>query len=100
MKKFQIVVIFIIMINIIAGCKVSQEIPPDGVVLYHVITAEDFKKRVPQTIILKDGNSVVFKMPEKLEDGDVIKIGKVKGQKWIYFVKVKFTDDGGKEGKK
>ncbi len=97
MKK---IAVFICLFMLILSCnkkiEINQKLPEDAVVEDFTILMSEINKKEPQTVEFNDGKVVTFKMPDKLEDGSIIKIGKLKDSEFTYFVKVKIVDDSKK----
>jgi len=75
------------LVFIATGCKVTQTLPADAVVLEQIIYVEEVQKGTPQTIQMPNGTTVTYKMPEKLQDGQIIKIRDIPGER-PYYIKV------------
>ena len=70
-----------------AGCKVTQTLPADAVVLEQIIYVDEVQKGTPQTIQMPNGTTVTYKMPEKLHDQQIIKIRDIPGER-PYYIKI------------
>lgn len=70
-----------------AGCKITQTLPPDAVVLEQVVYVDEVQKGTPQTIQMPNGTTVTYKMPEKLHDQQIIKIRDIPGER-PYYIKI------------
>ena len=81
-KIFLVLTVFIFSV----GCKVTQTLPPDAVVLEQIIYVEEVRKGTPQTIQMPNGTTVTYKMPEKLHDQQIIKIRDIPGERPYYII--------------
>jgi len=70
-----------------AGCKIDEKLPADAVILDQIIFVDEVQKGVPQTLLMPNGTTVTYKMPEKLYDGQLIKVRDVKGER-PYYIKI------------
>lgn len=69
------------------GCVIEQKLPADGIILDQVIFVDEVKNGVPQTLLMPNGTTVTYKMPEKLYDGQIIKVRDIPGER-PYFIKI------------
>ena len=99
MKKI-IAVIFVFSALSVLSCKVQvdQKLPEDAVVLDQIIFFDEVRQGVPQTIQLPNGTVVTYKMPEKLYDGQLIKVKHVEGER-PYYIKISLRDRNGSDKK-
>jgi hypothetical protein len=79
--------VFLSFLVLTVSCKVTQTLPPDAVVLEQIIYVDEVQKGTPQTIQMPNGTTVTYKMPEKLQDGQIIKIRDIPGER-PYYIKV------------
>ena len=79
--------LLITILFLVAGCKVTQTLPPNAVVLEQIIYVEEVQKGTPQTIQMPNGTTVTYKMPEKLHDGQIIKVRDIPGER-PYYIKI------------
>ncbi len=86
MKNVFFLFLIVFMLSV-TGCKVTQTLPPDAVVLEQIIYVEEVQKGTPQTIQMPNGTTVTYKMPEKLHDGQIIKIRDIPGER-PYYIKI------------
>lgn len=82
------------------GCKVQVDykLPPDAIILEQVLFVDEVKNGVPQTLLMPNGTTVTYKMPEKIFDGQLIKVRDVKGER-PYFIKIKLRNNNGQKDK-
>lgn len=94
MKKLTILILSLLFL---AACnkkiEINQKLPEDAIVEDLTILVSEIEKKKPQTIEFNDGKVVTFEMPDKIEDGAIIKVGKLRDSEFTYFVKVKVLDD-------
>lgn len=83
----KVIFVFLSFLFLTASCKVTQTLPPDAVVLEQIIYVDEVQKGTPQTIQMPNGTTVTYKMPEKLQDGQIIKIRDIPGER-PYYIKV------------
>ncbi|HNW81892.1 MAG TPA: hypothetical protein PKG52_03275 [bacterium] len=71
------------------GCKVQidQQLPEDAIVLDQILFIDEVQSGVPQTLQLPNGTVVTYKMPEKIYDGQLIKVKHVEGER-PYYIKI------------
>jgi hypothetical protein len=98
--KFVSLFFLVVIISVfsICSCKVDPKLPPDAVVLEQIIYADEVIKGTPQTIQMPNGTGVTYKMPEKLTDGQLIKVRDVPGERPYYIrVRIRFRDEQKKQ---
>ncbi|MGI6393480.1 MAG: hypothetical protein ACOX2F_01905 [bacterium] len=84
MKKLFFLLIFVFLMF---SCQIDQQLPYNAVVLEQVIFVDEVKEAVPQTILMPNGTTVTYKMPQKLQDGQLIKIRDIEGEN-PYYIKI------------
>ena len=90
--------IFIIAVSCFISCKIDAPLPPDAVILEQILYVDEVQRGVPQTILMPNGTGVTYKMPEKLTDGQLIKIRDVPGERPYYIrVRLRFRDEEKKQ---
>lgn len=83
--------VFTLFFLIIAGCTIEEKLPYNAVVLEQVIYVDEVQNGTPQTVQMPNGKAVTYKMPEKLTDGQLIKIRDIKGEP-PYYIRVKLRE--------
>ncbi len=92
--RFLLFFIFVAHVFLLYSCKVKATLPENAVVIDQLIYVDEVEKGTPQTVTMPDGETFTFKMPEKLSDGDTIKIRQRKNEKPYYIrVKLKKRDE-------
>jgi hypothetical protein len=66
------------------ACQIDQKLPYNAVVLEQIIFVDEVKEGVPQTIQMPNGTTVTYKMPAKLQDGQLIKVRDIEGEDPYY----------------
>ncbi len=85
MKK----ILFLLTLTIfLSSCEVHKKLPSNAVILHQIIYIDEVQKGTPQTIQLPNGTVATYKMPNKIKDGELIKIPKIKGEP-PYYIKIK-----------
>lgn len=88
MKNFLVITSTFVFI-FFCGCKfqVDQTLPADAVILDQILFFDEVKNGVPQTLLMPNGTTVTYKMPEKIFDGQLIKVKHVEGER-PYYIKI------------
>ena len=83
--------VFTLFFLIIAGCTIEEKLPYNAVVLEQVIYVDEVQNGTPQTVQMPNGKAVTYKMPEKLTDGQLIKIRDIQGEP-PYYIRIKLRE--------
>ena len=75
----------------LAGFTIEEKLPYNAVVLEQVIYVDEVQNGTPQTVQMPNGKAVTYKMPEKLTDGQLIKIRDIKGEP-PYYIRIKLRE--------
>lgn len=97
-KTFTVLFIFTALFMLSCKVQVDQKLPEDAVVLDQIIFFDEVRQGVPQTLQLPNGTVVTYKMPEKLYDGQLIKVKHVEGER-PYYIKISLRNRDGSDKK-
>lgn len=90
-KFFSIIMVSFVIPTFFISCEkisVESKIPEDAVVAKEVVFTDEVEKGEPQTVQFPGGKVLTYKMPEKLRDGQVVKIKDIEGEP-PYYIKFK-----------
>jgi hypothetical protein len=89
------VVVFVAVMSVFsASCEIDQKLPSNAVILEQVVFVDEVKEGVPQTLLMPSGTTVTYKMPEKLHDGQLIKVKDIEGERPYYIrISLRYRDE-------
>lgn len=91
--RYFVILFSFFFLTLLNGCVVEEKLPYNAVVLEQVIFTDEVIEGVPQTIQMPNGKAVTYKMPAKLQDGQLLKVRDVKGEPPYYIrVSLKIRD--------
>lgn len=97
-KTFALILVSTVFFLLSCKVQVDQKLPEDAVVLDQIIYVDEVRQGVPQTIQLPNGTVVTYKMPEKLYDGQLIKVKHIEGER-PYYIKISLRNRDGSDKK-
>ncbi len=71
----------------VTACQINTPLPKNAVILHQNIFVDEIQKGTPQTIQLPNGTVVTWKMPQRLKDGQLIKVRDIPGEP-PYYIKI------------